>query len=190
MKHPNSVEHPDFEKVVDQFYEALFRFALSLCQNEAEACDITQQTFYLWATKGHQLRDKTKVKSWLFTTLHREFLGGRRRQTRFPHHEVSLVERELPSVPETTVNDADSGTVLEALWEIEELFRTPLVLFYLKEYSYQEIAETLDIPAGTVMSRLSRGKEQLRKRLGESNVKSDKIVSLASAVKAGQSANL
>ena len=80
--------------------------------------------------------------------------------------------------------------MLEALWEIEELFRTPLVLFYLKEYSYQEIAETLDIPAGTVMSRLSRGKEQLRKRLGESNVKSDKIVSLASAVKAGQSANL
>jgi RNA polymerase sigma-70 factor (ECF subfamily) len=61
----------EFELLVSQFYEPLYRFAFSLTGTEADACDLTQQTFYIWATKGHQLRDRSKVKSWLFTTLHR-----------------------------------------------------------------------------------------------------------------------
>jgi RNA polymerase sigma-70 factor (ECF subfamily) len=59
--------------------EPLYRFAISLTRSEADVCDLAQQTFYKWATKGHQLRDPTKVKSWLFTTLHRGFLESRRR---------------------------------------------------------------------------------------------------------------
>ena len=65
---------PDFETVVAGYYEPLYRFAISLTRSEADACDLAQQTFYMWATKGHQLRDPSKVKSWLFTTLHRAFL--------------------------------------------------------------------------------------------------------------------
>lgn len=61
--------------------------------------------------------------------------------------------------------EMDAGVVMAALQEVEEVFRAPLVLFYLEELSYQEIAEALDVPAGTVMSRLSRGKAQLRARL-------------------------
>src|SRR5712671_2712561 len=68
----------DFEQIVAQHYEPLYRFAFSLTRAEADACDLTQQTFYLWATKGHQLRDPSKVKSWLFTILHREFLRVRK----------------------------------------------------------------------------------------------------------------
>ena len=64
----------NFEGIVAQFYEPLYQFAFSLTRAEADACDLTQQTFYVWATKGHQLRDQTKVKTWLFTTLHRAFL--------------------------------------------------------------------------------------------------------------------
>src|SRR5262249_20576070 len=67
-------EAPDFESLVHLHYAALYRFALSLTCNENDASDLTQQTFYIWATKGHQLRDVSKVKAWLFTTLHREFL--------------------------------------------------------------------------------------------------------------------
>src|SRR5262249_58296061 len=74
----------DFEQLVDQQYAPLFRFALSLARSEAEAADLTQQTFFLWAAKGHQLRDRSKAKSWLFTTLYREFLNRRRPQVRFP----------------------------------------------------------------------------------------------------------
>jgi RNA polymerase sigma-70 factor (ECF subfamily) len=74
----------DFESVVAEYYEPLYQFAFSLTRSEADACDLTQQTFYVWATKGHQLRDESKVKTWLFTTLHRAFLENRRKQSRFP----------------------------------------------------------------------------------------------------------
>ena len=149
-----------FEQLVDAHYAALFRFALSLAKNEIDAADLTQQTFCLWAQKGHQLRDATKVKSWLFTTLYREFLGTARRQTRFPHVEL---EPETLATDQTPIADEiDGATVIDALRRIDEIFRAPLTLFYLEEFSYREIADVLGIPAGTVMSRLSRGKEQLR----------------------------
>src|SRR5215467_13019851 len=88
----------DFENLVACYYGSLYQFAFSLTQAEADACDLTQQTFYIWATKGHQLRDKSKVKSWLFTTLHREFLESRRKLTRFPHCELSELEGDLPTL--------------------------------------------------------------------------------------------
>src|SRR5215813_4891202 len=88
----------DFESLVARYYRSLYKFAFSLTQAEADACDLTQQTFYIWATKGHQLRDESKVKTWLFTTLHREFLESRRRHSRFPHYELSEVEPELPNI--------------------------------------------------------------------------------------------
>jgi len=73
----NSAEQ--FEAIVSEHYEPLYRFAMSLARMEADARDLTQQTFYVWATKGHQLRDLSKVKTWLFTTLHRAFLEARRK---------------------------------------------------------------------------------------------------------------
>lgn len=151
-----------FEEIVQEYYEALYRFAHSLARNGNDACDLTQQTFFLWASKGHQLRDKSKVKSWLFTTLYREFLGKKRKQTRFPHVEVEQVEHVLPNVSPNVVNELDGGTVVELLHTIDDTYRAPLTLFYLKQHSYLEIAEILNIPVGTVMSRLSRGKAQLR----------------------------
>ena len=77
----------EFDQLVTCYYEPLYQFAYSLARDEADACDLTQQTFCVWAAKGHQLRDPAKVKTWLFTTLHREFLGIRRKLTRFPQVE-------------------------------------------------------------------------------------------------------
>jgi RNA polymerase sigma factor (sigma-70 family) len=152
----------DFEDVVDRFYPLLYRFALSLARHEADACDLTQQTFSLWATKGHLLRDESKVKSWLFTTLYHEFVSHRRREMRWPKQELSEVENELPCAQPETVDPLESAQVMEALQAIDETFRAPLVLFYLQEHSYEEIAAILKIPIGTVMSRLSRGKQKLQ----------------------------
>lgn len=155
----------DFESLVSRYYRPLYLFAFSLAQSEAEACDLTQQAFYIWAAKGHQLKDASKVKSWLFTTLHREFLESRRRQVRFPHFELSQVDAELPTVSPARVNQLDSAQVLQALHQIEEVYRAPVALFYLQECSYKEIAEVLDVPMGTVKSRIARGLAQLHKAL-------------------------
>ena len=156
-----------FDQVVTEHYAMLHRFALSLTRNESESLDLTQQTFYLWATKGGQLRDGAKLKSWLCTTLYREFLGDRRHAQRFPQVELSVVEHELPAVETETIEKMDAALVTEALLEVDEIHRAPLMLFYTEDRSYQEIAEILGIAIGTVMSRLARGKQQLRRRLLE-----------------------
>src|SRR5271165_1953367 len=110
----------DFEGLVTCHYQPLYQFAFSLARDEADACDLTQQTFCIWAAKGHQLRDASKVKTWLFTTLHREFLGSRRRQTRFPHIELEHAAAELPVVSPATVNRLDAGQVLDSLACLDE----------------------------------------------------------------------
>jgi RNA polymerase sigma-70 factor, ECF subfamily len=170
----------DFQQLVDRQYAPLFRFALSLAKSEADAADLTQQTFFSWAAKGHQLRDHSKAKSWLFTTLYREFLNRRRHDIRFPHVELDDAREEEMSIW-PSANAFDSATLLQALHEIEEPFRAPLTLFYLEQFSYQEIARVLGVPIGTVMSRLSRGKAQLRERLlSKEEVLGNKVIALQS----------
>jgi RNA polymerase sigma-70 factor (ECF subfamily) len=157
-----------FPQLIDAYYPALYRFALSLARNPADASDLTQQTFFLWATKGHTLRDFTKVKTWLFTTLHREFLGMRRREWRqTPLEELPQADKDPPAIESDSINRMDAPRILAAVQELEPIYRSPLMLFYLRELSYQEIAEVLDVPIGTVMSRISRAKVQLRSVLAQ-----------------------
>lgn len=146
----------------------LYRFGLSLSRSESDAFDLTQQTFYLWASKGHQLRDTSKVKTWLFTTLYREFLGQKRRAERFVEtDENETLLAEPAQIPASVVNDIDAVIVQKALHQLDERYRAPLSLFYMEQHSYREIAEVLDLPIGTVMSRISRGKAELRTRLSD-----------------------
>lgn len=155
-----------FTQLVDAHYAALYRFALSLARNGTDAGDLVQQTFFIWATKGDSLRDAAKAKSWLFTTLYREFLRARRRGERATSIEdLPPGEKEIAAEDVDRVARLDGATVMAALQEVDEVFRAPLSLFYLQELSYQEIAEALGVPIGTVMSRLSRGKAQLRAAL-------------------------
>lgn len=169
IRHPRSlIPVMEFPQLVDAHYRGLFQFALSLARSEPDAADLTQETFLRWAEKGTQLRDVSKAKSWLYTTLYRLFLGRQRHVTRFPHDELSEAESRLPAVDADAVRQMEGAEVMAALQEIDEVFRAPLVLFYLEEHSYQEIAEILDVPPGTVMSRLWRGKALLRARLEES----------------------
>ncbi len=158
-----------FRDLVDAHYEGLYRFARSLCRNEDQACDLTQQTFTIFAEKGRSLRDPGKAKSWLFTTLYREFLRLYRQNRRIEHHDPEVMEEVLPVVETPQHNSLDQQRILSALDELEETFRAPLVLFYLRDFSYVEIADILGIPIGTVMSRLSRGKTRLKKIFLESS---------------------
>ncbi len=139
---------------------------MSLTRDVNRASDLVQETFCIWAEKNGQLRDRTKAKTWLFTTLHREFLGQCRRSARFSDEPVDEARLEAISGSEGDVErQMDSQRALELLGELDETYRAPIALFYLQQHSYKEIAEILDVPIGTVMSRLSRGKEMLRKRM-------------------------
>jgi RNA polymerase sigma factor (sigma-70 family) len=158
------VDEADCEKIVAQYHGDLYRFAYSLTGNADDACELTQESYYRFLSHG-RLRDPTKIKAWLFTTLYRVFLGQKKRSTRFAHLAISSVEHELPVLTPEIVNEIDGLLVMEALLEIDEDHRTPLVLFYLQNLSYREIAEILEIPIGTVMSRLSRSKIALRDHL-------------------------
>lgn len=170
----------NYEQIINSCYEPLYRFALSLTHKRDEACELTQETFCRLLSKGSQLRDRSKVKAWMFTTLYRVYIGWKRRELRLPHFEISSVEGELPVLTPGMADESDAETVLETLLEIDERYRSPLVLFYLEQQSYREIAEILEIPCGTVMSRLSRGKDTLRKLLVEkTSGASKKVVPLA-----------
>jgi RNA polymerase sigma factor (sigma-70 family) len=165
----------EFENLVKLYYRDLYRFGLSLTGSEADAADLTQQTFYIWANKGHQLQKAASVKGWLFTTLHREFLKTCRRRNRFPNESIDECVKDLPNVPATCVERADWQTLLRILGEIAEDFRAPLVLYYMEDLSYKEIADVLALPLGTVQSRIARAKVQLLRRLSETNVPVEQV---------------
>ncbi len=156
----------EFAKLVDDYYEALYRFGYSLTRSADHAADLVQETFCIWAAKNAQLRDRSKAKTWLFTTLHREFLNQRRKASRYSDEPLDEgIAAEKMGDEEGAERQMDGQRAVELLGEMDEMYRAPLALFYLQQHSYKEIAEILDVPIGTVMSRLSRGKEMLRKKM-------------------------
>lgn len=160
------VDDSTFEQIVNTYYQPLYRFAFSLAKGEAQAWDLTQETFHKFAVKGHQLEALSKVKTWLFTTLYREFIDGHRRDSRLEVLDDPEQEREQSADADQA--DKFDGTVArEALFQLDPVFRAPLTLFYLQDHSYREIADILGVPLGTVMSRISRGRAMLRELLSE-----------------------
>jgi len=159
------VDELDYEQIVALHHANLYRFAFSLAGNADDAGELTQETYVRLLTKGSQIRDHARVKTWLFTTLYRVFTGWKRHANRFPHLELVSVEDELPVFSPEMADEVDGEAVMDTALELEEHFRAPLVLYYLQSLTYREIAEVLDIPIGTVMSRLSRGKDILRQRM-------------------------
>lgn len=156
----------EFAELVDAHYQALFRFGMSLTRDVDRASDLVQETFCIWAAKNEQLRDRSKAKTWLFTTLHREFLNQRRRAAKFSDEPLDEATLEASvSHDGEAERQMDDQRAMDLLGTLDEAYRAPIALFYLQQHSYKEIAEILDVPIGTVMSRLSRGKEMLRKQM-------------------------
>jgi len=102
-------------------------------------------------------------------------VGNTWRQSNHPETEFLPERRDLPIIDLATLRLLDARTAFDALRKVEEPYRTALELFYLEELSYKEIAEILRIPVGTVMSRLSRGKEQLKAVLATAIVRNHSV---------------
>ena len=158
---------PEFENLVKLYYRDLYRFGFSLTGSEFDATDLTQETFYIWANKRHQLRNPANVKAWLFTTLHREFRKICRHRKRVAYEPINEGAQNLPHVYADVVNRIDARTLLNFLGQIDEGYRAPLVLYYLEDLSYKQIGNVLAIPLGTVQSRIARAKIKLFQLLSE-----------------------
>jgi RNA polymerase sigma-70 factor (ECF subfamily) len=139
----------------------VYRYAFRLTGSQADAEDLTQQTFLVAQQKLAQLRQPERAAGWLFAICRTCFLKARAKR-RPQDGQVDVTELPAPA-PE--IGPVDSEQLQAALDELPDETRLILLLFYFEELSYREIARELDIPIGTVMSRLSRGKQRLRQRL-------------------------
>jgi len=150
--------------LVEEHYQALYRYAYRLSGAPADAEDLTQEAFCKAQAQLGTLRDPDRAKPWLFSILRNAYLH-RARSDR-AHRQVSLdAVGDLPGELPPDVPEVDPERLQRALNELPEGFRTPVILFYFEDMSYRDIAEQMDLPIGTVMSRLARAKAHLRDRL-------------------------
>ena len=161
-----------FEQLAMPLFDRLYNFAHWLTRNREEAEDLVQET-YVKALKGFSsFEPGTNFKAWIFRILRNTFLTSRTglKAATVPldlqDNDASLpVENETP---ETILIDRTSERIMqEAIAELPVPFREILLLCEVEEMSYQEIAATLAIPMGTVMSRLSRARRALRSTVKE-----------------------
>ena len=160
--------------------DSLYGAALRMTRNPADAEDLVQET-YLKAYRGFGgFQEGTNIKAWLYRILTNTYINRYRQQKRRPDEtDIDDVEdfylyRRLGGIDEARISKSAEDTMLElftddevkdALESLPETFRMAVLLADVEGFAYKEIAEILDIPIGTVMSRLHRGRKLLQKRL-------------------------
>lgn len=155
----------ELSQLIDAHYEALYRYAYRLSGSSSDAEDLTQEAFGKALARLPQLREPDRAKAWLFRILRNLYLHKVRDQKR---HKVVPLDA-VGDLPGRSADDEmpaiDPAKLQQALNELDESFRTPIILFYFEDFSYRDIAEQMELPIGTVMSRLARAKSHLRARL-------------------------
>jgi RNA polymerase sigma-70 factor (ECF subfamily) len=155
---------PGLTSLIEAHYQALYRYAYRLSGSAADAEDLTQEAFGKAFVRLGQLREPDRAKAWLFCIVRNLYLHKVRDEKR--HRTIPLdAVGDMPGRDEPETPEIDSARLQEVLNELDEGFRTPLILFYFEEFSYRDIAEQMELPIGTVMSRLARAKAYLRSRL-------------------------
>jgi RNA polymerase sigma-70 factor (ECF subfamily) len=152
------------QRLVDDHYVALYRYAYRLSGSSSDAEDLTQEAFCKAQANLCQLRNPGCAKTWLFRILRNVYLHRVRSAKQEPMLALDGIgdvpDRSAPSLP-----DVDGEQLQKALNDLPEVYRTPIILYYFDDFSYRDISEQMDLPIGTVMSRLARAKAHLRSRL-------------------------
>jgi RNA polymerase sigma-70 factor, ECF subfamily len=170
-----------FELEVLPHAPRLFRLAMWLERNRADAEDVVQDTMIQALRSFHRFQPGTNCRAWLITILQRIVSNRRRAKGRSivvsdPDDRIAQTVPFVPPVPQSLTDE----TVLATLRRLPTAFQDVIVLCDVEELSYKEAAEALAIPIGTVMSRLHRGRAQLRTELGAAENPKNKRIEEAS----------
>jgi RNA polymerase sigma-70 factor (ECF subfamily) len=159
-------EKSSIQSLVDEHLAAVYRYAYRLTGTVQDAEDLTQQVFLLAQQRLGQLREVERARGWLFAILRNAFLKMAQRTQ--PVLAASLgLDLDTFVAASEPVAAVDGRALQAAIDELPAEFRLAVVMFYFEDCSYREIAERLDVPIGTVMSRLARAKRHLRAKLWE-----------------------
>lgn len=183
-----------FKELTYPHVRFLYNVALKYMRNQYDAEDLVQETMYAAFRNFHQLREKEKCRSWLFAIMRSSFLKEKRQALQRPHlgtddSYLSFLEGvSATNLAGELEKKLESEHVQEIIEGLPEKYKTPLILYFLEDMSYQEIADFLDIPIGTVMSRLSRAKQSIKKvMLREITIQKSKVVEMSRKANRGQS---
>ncbi|MCH8984057.1 MAG: sigma-70 family RNA polymerase sigma factor [Acidobacteria bacterium] len=173
-------EQVDFERDAMQYTRQLYSAAMRMTRNPADAEDLVQETYLKAYRAYHTFQAGTNLKAWLYRILTNTYINKYRKESRRPSEvDLGSVEdlylyRRLGSEESAEAARTTEDRVLDGLVEsdiktavenLPENFRLPVLLADLEGFSYKDIAEILDIPIGTVMSRLHRGRKAMQKAL-------------------------
>ena len=169
FRRPAGAPSAGFETDALSHVDALYAAALRLTANPADAEDLVQETFLKAFRSAGQFEAGTNLKAWMFTILHNTFLNDRRNRSRAAttadsdavEQAAESVTGAEPSPEDLLVSEALDPALSDALNAMPEAFRQAVWLRDVEEFSYAEIARMLQIPPGTVMSRISRGRRWL-----------------------------
>jgi RNA polymerase sigma-70 factor (ECF subfamily) len=159
---------PEIKDYLLPHVDLIFRCACRLTHKAPDAEDLTQETFYYAIKNFSQLNDREKAKSWLFSILRNLFLKDLQKNKKridVAYDSVSNTISGKVNIEEELLKMEVARNLRTVLNKLDERLKAPIVMFYFDRLSYKEIAKSLNLPMGTVMSRIARGKVYIRREL-------------------------